>query len=308
MKTTDCATVLRDVLLPQLEPEARAWLESALSAVAASADALAQAFTEAARKCGRGTLDADADATLSVGPYEMRLRLFTRGGAARALLLLADSQRDATRTLAWAAARYFSGDAQERVSLVRSFGLLPGAALDQPPSDEPGMDTSADTPRTAALRAVLDACRHNHLGLFDAATGGNPFLSAAAPELEFNKAVLKRVFLDLPADAVLGLESRGNAELSRMLLNLVEEREVTLRPWPVECLPIIARCPSPGFTARLIGCLEHADDRIRAAGAAALLVLPDGAGRDAAIHAADRATRERRPEVKALLEKVGALR
>ncbi|MGE0431471.1 MAG: EboA domain-containing protein [Planctomycetota bacterium] len=304
------ASTLRETLRTRLEPEAAGWLDAAVASVTASADALAQAFTEAARRCGRGQLlEAGERASLAIGPFsEVSLGGWRRGDAARAVLLLADAARDAAHPLAWAAARYFSGDAQERISLVRAFGLLPGAGVDAAPSDEPGMNTAADTPRVAALRAVLDACRQNHAQLFDAATAGNPFFSAAAPELEFNKAVLKRVFLDLPADVVLGLAARANKELSRMLLNLVEEREVTLRPWPIECLPIIARCPSAGFVARLIGGIEHADDQIRLSAAKALLVLPDGAGKAAAAYAADRATRERRPEVVEVLEQVAKLR
>lgn len=314
MTTTDsaAASVLHDRLGADLEPAGREWLAAALAQIAAEPDTLPRLFAEAGRKVGRGPLvpsSTSSPATLTLGPFVVALNAWRRADAARGLLILAEAKhRSSESALSRAADLYFeNAGADERTSAVRIFALVSAADLSAGPvaTAPPVSDTSADDARTRALRAVLDALRTNVLPLFDAATAHNAFFSGVVPELEFNKAVLKRVFLDLPlaepetgAEIVVGLLARANAELSRMLLNLAEEREISYRPYPTEIWPVVAGHPTPGLAAKMLGLIEHPDDRLRRSAASALAILRD---RDTVRFIADRLSREPREPVKSAL-------
>ena len=252
---------------------------------------------------------------LRVGLYDVPLRPWRRVDAARAALVEADGRRlggDSAATLHRLAQRYWRGDADEKISAVRLFGWLPAgqpqAPLPAPPvlASPPAVGghpadafEALDDGPTHALRALLDAFRTSVVPLFDAATAANPFFSAATPELEFNKAVLKRVFVDLPLEPVLGLQARANAELSRMLLHLAHERMVSLRPYPPLDWPTNAGQPTPGLLPTLLGLLEHPDDQLREPAAQALAILGDSRARP---YLEDRLPRESREAVRSAIQ------
>jgi len=67
-----------------------------------------------------------------------------------------------------------------------------------------------------------------------------------------------------------GIEARASAELSRMLLSYVTEREVAGRSVPADVWPVAALHPIPGLVGKLCGYLEHPAEAHRAAAALAL--------------------------------------
>jgi hypothetical protein len=296
--------ILQTRLTAQLDTDASAWLSEATAAVRTDAGAVAARFAEAARRVGRGVLSASpADAPdLPAGRFPMPTAAWRRADAARALLLLAAADSLGDAVMATAAGVYRAGDTDARIAVLRALALLPGGLPDSPlpaPPVAPGAE-AGDTPAQAALRAMGDALRTNVVPLFDAATAGNAYFAAAVPELEYNKAVLKRVFMRMPISPVLGLAERANAELSRMLLNLIEECEVSWRAYPQEIWPVVAGYPLPGVLPKLIGLLEHPDDVLREAAATALARIGDPRGKQ---FAAERLERETRPPVRAALER-----
>src|SRR2546422_4410041 len=125
-----------------------------------------------------------------------------------------------------------------------------------------------------AVDSVLDACRTSSMELFEAATADNPYTCGLLPEEEFRNAVLKAAFMGVSIARLPGLEARVDAELSRMLLSYVTEREVAGRSVPADIWPVVALHPTPGLVGKLCGYLEHPAEvtarppRARSAGSA----------------------------------------
>lgn len=156
----------------------------------------------------------------------------------------------------------------------------------------------------AGIVALLEeAHRSNMESHFSAATCDSN-LPARAAGVEafgiagFNRIVLKCAFIGLPLSRLLDANSLANVELSRMLLDLASEREAAGRPvWP-DMLEFVALAPCPGTIARVIGGLEHGDDKIRRGAARALLTLGHA---DLVRFAKERVDREPRTEIQDLL-------
>jgi hypothetical protein len=117
---------------------------------------------------------------------------------------------------------------------------------------------------------------------------------------EFDRLVLKLAFVDLPLCRAIDAERHANEELSRMLQGLATEREAAGRKVWHDTNRLIARAPTAGTVARLLGGLEHGDDAHRLAAAEGLALLNRAELRP---FVAERLPREQRPEVRALLER-----
>jgi hypothetical protein len=175
--------------------------------------------------------------------------------------------------------RFDEGDIEERTTVLRTLALL-GA-----------------TP--VALDLAREAQRSNTLDHFEAAACDTDFAARCLPPDDFNRMALKMAFLDLPEWRMLrGLE-RANPELSRMLQDFATEREAAGRAVWIGTLAFIARAPVDGTRARVIGHLEHGDDRQRLAAARAIGLLHE-AGLGRFVH--ERLAREPRVEVREALE------
>jgi len=148
--------------------------------------------------------------------------------------------------------------------------------------------------------AVLDAGRVTAVELFEAAIAENPYASRVLPDEEFRKLALKSAFVGVSLDRVIGLDTRADAELSRMLLSYVTEREVAGRSVPPDVWPIVARYGAAGLAAKLCGYLEHPAEVHRAAAARALGHLADPRARP---FLEDRLARETDPAVRRALER-----
>jgi hypothetical protein len=107
-----------------------------------------------------------------------------------------------------------AGELGEQVSLLRTLCLL----------DEPAR----------FLETGLQACRTNARSVFEAMVCENPFLAEHFPELSFNQAVLKAVFMEVSARRIEQLETRITPELQRMAAGYKSERLAAGRSVPAD--------------------------------------------------------------------------
>jgi hypothetical protein len=146
-----------------------------------------------------------------------------------------------------------------------------------------------------AADAVMDACRVSAVELFEAAVAENPYAARVLPDHEFRQATLKAAFLGISLARIMGVEERADAELSRMLLSYVTEREVAGRSVPADIWPIVAAHPTPGLVAKLCGYLEHPAEAHRLGAACAIGRIGDVRAqpflRDRLVRETDRAVR-----------------
>jgi hypothetical protein len=107
-----------------------------------------------------------------------------------------------------------AGEIGEQVSVLRTLALLP----------EPGR----------FLETGLQACRTNARVVFEAIVCENPFVAKHFPSLSFNQAVLKAIFMEVPARRIEGLDARITPELKRMAADYASERRAAGRSVPAD--------------------------------------------------------------------------
>lgn len=194
------------------------WLRDVAVLIAGGHSAeIAPAFAAAPRQVGRAPLPPGPPLA---GPDDpVPTAGWTTDDAARAVLLLAAGTGAAVWDL------YRGADSGEKRAIVRALPLLDdGAAL---------------------LDLALDAGRTNESDLFAALATHNPFPQRHYAELEWNKLVMKAVFLGLPVGAIVGLERRANRELSRMADDYAAERRSAARPCPDDLWLLTGRPQAP---------------------------------------------------------------
>jgi hypothetical protein len=233
-----------------LSAEQAAWLRGALAEVEARPGALGKLFPQLPRRIGRQALRGGA---VSGGGATVDLDAWRRCDAAACALLAAGKAGDEARV-----DLYLHGDLEERVMVLRSLAVAPIGA--------------------ATVRLLEEVQRTNMVVHFEAAICDSDLAARAAGEPRlgiagFNRLILKLAFLDLPLARVLRAASRANEELSRMLQGLATEREAAGRAVWSDTDRLIARAPTRGTIARLVGHLEHGDDRLRLSAAEGLAHL-----------------------------------
>jgi len=112
----------------------------------------------------------------------------------------------------WVLSLFEGGELGEQVSILRVLAALP----------EPGR----------FVETGEQACRHNSLDVFEAVVAENPFLAAYFPDLSFNQAVMKGIFLQVSVRRIEDLQRRITPELSRMAAGYANERRAAGRPVP----------------------------------------------------------------------------
>jgi hypothetical protein len=238
---------LREALARRVPPPAREWLEGAVAAAArGERETILTAFPAMGRRIGREPLGSRSALVPRDVDIEVPLRAWRLDDAGRVALLCAFTG-DA---VALVRELYFTGDLRERCGALRGLAVL-GRTPD-------------------AIDAVRDAIRSSAVELFEAALADNPYPGRFLPDDEFRHAVLKAAFVGVSIARVPGVEARADAELSRMLLSYVTEREVAGRSVPPDIWPVAALHPTPGLAAKLCGYLEHPAEAHRAAAAQAL--------------------------------------
>jgi hypothetical protein len=261
----------------ELSAEQAAWLQAARAEIEAQPRALGKLFPQLPRRIGRQPLGGG---TVTIGSATVDLDAWRRCDAAACALLAAAGGSDETRI-----DLYLHGDLEERVMVLRALAAAPVGS--------------------ATVRLLDEVQRTNMVVHFEAAVCDSD-LAARAAEHErfgiagFNRLILKLAFLELPLARVLAAQSRANEELSRMLQGLATEREAAGRAvWP-DTDRMIARAPTRGTIARLVGHLEHGDDRLRLAAAEGLAWLRR---RELAPFLAERLEREPRAQIRAALQR-----
>jgi len=229
-----------------------AWLDTVIAAAGrGEREAVLNAFPAVSRRLGKEPLGSRSALVPPRLEVEVPLRAWRVDDAGRVALLCAFAG-DAE---ALARELYFGGDMRERAGALRALGVLGRATL--------------------ALDAVRDACRVSAVELFEAAVAENPYSARVLPAEEFRHAVLKAAFLGVSLARITGLPGQADAELSRMLLSYVTEREVAGRSVPPDIWPVVAVHPTPGLVAKLCGYLEHPAEAHRAGAAVALGRIAD---------------------------------
>jgi hypothetical protein len=271
---------LRAELERRLAAPALAWCETVIAAARrGDRESIVIAFPAAGRRAGREPLGARGALVRRDPDIEVPLRAWRIDDAVRVAFLAAFTG-DAE---ALARDLYLTGDLRERAGALRGLAVIGRG--------------------TAALDVVLDACRVTAAELFEAALAENPYVSRVLPDGEFRTAVLKCAFVGVAIDRVADVERRADAELSRMLLSYVSEREVAGRSVPPDLWPVVARHPTPGLAGKLIGYLEHPAEAHRIAAARALGRIGDERARPFLL---DRLARESDPAVRRALERAVA--
>lgn len=256
-----------------LPPAARDWLAAARERVP---DELATSLPQLPRRLGRVVLGGGRT---RVDGAELDLDAW-RTCDAGATVLLAGAPDAQLADL------FARGDPEERTMLLRHVATQP-----------PG-------PLVATLCG--EAQRTNVTAVFEAAVCDSDVVARARAagvlsQAELQRVVLKLAFNDLPVGRCFGLEAWASPELTRMLQDFATEREAAGRAvWP-DTNRLIARAPAAGTVARLLGGLEHGDDRLREAAADGLLLLNRPELRP---FAAERQPRERNPRIQALLDRL----
>lgn len=263
-----------------LEPVHQKWLEAAFQRVASEgAKAVPELFPALPRHVGRG----DSRGGMTERKFGAATARADFTSWRRCDVVALEFLDAAKGTNALLLDLYRHGDLDEKIMAARctAFGAL-----------------------DADLVLLLDEFqRQNVESLFAAgACDSNLLVRASGYEpfgmTGFNRMTLKAAFLGLPLSRVHDATSKANAELSRMLLDLASEREAAGRAvWP-DTLELAAYAPSPGTIARILGGIEHGDDKLRRGAARALVQLNR---RDLAPFAKERLAREPRPEIRDLL-------
>jgi hypothetical protein len=268
---------LEDELRRRIPAAACEWLKAVIAAAArGDRDAVMTAFPAMGRRVGREPLGSQSALVRRDVDVEIYLRAWRLDDAGRVALLCAFAG-DAE---ALARELYFSGDLRERCGALRGLAVVGRTA--------------------SALDAVRDAIRSSAAELFEAALAENPYASRFLPDDEFRHAVLKAAFVGISIARVTGVESRADAELSRMLLSYVTEREVAGRSVPPDVWPVAAMHPTAGLVAKLCGYLEHPATAHRIGAAQALGRIGD---RHARPFMNDRLAREDDRMVRRILER-----
>jgi len=84
---------------------------------------------------------------------------------------------------------------------------------------------------------------------------------------------MKSAFVGAPVDRILGLERRANAELTRMVMEYIDEQESARRRFPPEAWLAVAHHPLSGCAGRMLGYLGHSTAEQRRGAARALAIL-----------------------------------
>lgn len=259
-----------------LSDEARGWFDAARSRVDGEPGCVAELFPQLPRRIGRETVGGGP---LRDGDVEVDLDAWRHCDVAACALLTSPSAPGPREV-----DLFMHGDLEERTMVLRCLALLPVT--------------------DATIQLLGEAQRTNTVTHFEAAICDSNLATRASSHQDFgqagfNRLLLKVAFLELPLARILGALSGANAELSRMLQGLATEREAAGRlVWP-DTNRLIARAPVEGTVARLVGHLEHGDDRHRQTAAEALASLNRP---ELAPFLRERLEREPRPEIRAALE------
>ncbi len=212
------AELLASMLAPRLDSRAREWLALARDECArlpARPEARFPTLVSlASRKVPRGALEpssADRDRARELVPGWNPER-WSILDAARALLVLSRAHLEGPEGVAILDEVFRHADVGELCALHRSLQLLPGDAR-------------------FAWRAG-EGCRSSMSAVYEAAACDTGLPFARFDDLAWRQLVVKALFVGAPVARIHGLDRRLDAELARMVLDLVDERRSAGRGIP----------------------------------------------------------------------------
>lgn len=229
-------TLLLEWLKNRLTPAARVWLEerAALLAAGAPDKTVFASFSASIRQSGKAPLKLDAAALGAArsavpgwDPSD-----WTCDQAARIFLLTALPPGPESALLIDRI--YHTADVGEAVAVQKALAVL-------------------GFPEGQMARA-REGIRSNIQEVFEAVALRNPYPSLHFDDIGWNQMVVKALFLDAPLHAIVDLDRRSNAPLSRMLSDLAHERRAAGRPFN----PELWRCVGPHADARALDDLHSA--------------------------------------------------
>lgn len=270
--------------LSSLLGDAAGAADSMRSEVLSDRSRLSVLFPGIPRRHGRDVLGGGRQ---QLGDANVDLDALRRCDAVAAWLLQAVEVTDAElRDL------FAHGDMEERTMLLRSLSFLPL-----------GDGTAALLDEVLRTNVVL----HMEAALCDSDLLRRCHAAGVIPPATSNRLLLKFAFLDLPLARAIDAEHCASTELSMMLQDLATEREAAGRAVWHGTWYLLGLHPCRGAFGRLLGGIEHGDDRVRLAATAGLLHLAD-ADREAAAQIArfadERLPREPRSDVRAQLQRL----
>ena len=215
-------------LSKRLTSEANQWFET-------SVDTLLSKFSDRQlyiilgkipRVIGRNDL-ALADAEIQQAG-ELRRGWFparwTLSGAARVLLLARLGQADRTRLDTMYPSLCRTADYNELIDLYNGLSLI--------------------SPSETLTKLAADGLRTNTRAVFESIAHHNPYPAENFDEQRWNHMILKALFVDSTLGPIIGLDTRKNANLTRMLHDYAKERRAADRTVSVE----LWRCVGPFIT------------------------------------------------------------
>ncbi len=207
-----------------MQRTAQEWLVAALEQrlSAAGREFIAKARSEIAARCddvrfaGLISLASRHVSAVPLAPNSQELKAadallpgwnperWTLREAARVDLVLSLPDADNERGVRAIEAAFAYADAGELCALYRALALLPA-------------------PERFRAR-VAEGARTNIRAVFEAALCDTPFPASYFDDVAWRQCVIKALFIEAPLWRVVGLDSRLDAELARMALDLAEER------------------------------------------------------------------------------------
>ncbi len=187
-------------------PEARDWMTAQLADPAA----FAPAFAAAGRKLGKQPITGDDARALSI-PWPTT-GLDECGRAA--LVLAAIASRAPGEHVTFVRDLIRRGEVRERQAVLHVFAGLP------------------DPDRFVDL--AIDACRTNVSTVFEAIACDNAYPTRHFPAPAFRQLVLKALFIGAPVARIVGLDTRTDDELVRMVEAYASERRAAGRSVPAD--------------------------------------------------------------------------
>jgi len=215
---TDIDGMLGRLLQGRLTRTAQDWLAHAEAEISEGTSDLrfTSLLSLASRHTPRAMLDPTADecsaaAAALAGWNPERWQLLE---TARAALILARTDLDQPTAVTALEDAFLCADEGELRAFYRTLPLLP-------------------EPERFRTR-MAEACRSNMTSVFEAATCDNPFPVQFFDDIAWHQLVIKAVFIEAPVWRVYGLDTRLDPELTRMTLDLIDEKRSAGRPVPIQ--------------------------------------------------------------------------
>lgn len=217
--------LLKAWLAPRLTPDAAAWLDSQIVAIASGEKPmqLAIAVGLAPRKVGKADLALTAEEVDAgrAARADIDATGWSVDQAARILLVLASHRGDDDRFVTALDRILATAEIGEQIALLRGLPLYP--------APERIVHRAAEGVRSA-MQPIFEAVAHR-----------NPYPREQFSEAQWNQMVVKTLFIESRLWPIQGLDARRNPDLARMLIDYAAERRAAGR----SISPELWRCVAP---------------------------------------------------------------